>query len=248
MSSSTDLSSKRLKTDAIIIPSFGQSFAPKVTVSRTYGKETINIYPTGDYNLAEKAYDFTHDKNVLDNSSISRKNQITLMGEFHNGTTTVNIKLKHFRAITNGTVIPSCLNANNVLKLVQAGAAANCCPFDIMYAHMKALINLTALDDKTKPKITMIYFLCLPMADQTVICNGRNTVINTFDGPSNWTTSAPPSFVSLIYDHPDAIKEMFNVQTPTFASTEATINREDKVKELEKKIVNAAYPSHPSWL
>eukprot|EP00978_Attheya_sp_CCMP212_P040622 scaffold223865_cov66-Attheya_sp.AAC.3 len=142
MSSSTDLSSKCLKTDAIVILSFRQSFTPKATVSHTYGKENINVYPTGDYDLAEKAYAFTHDKNVLNNSFVSKKNQITLMGELHNGTTTVNIKLKHFCAITsfklrnpsnltvisyhkeNGSVIPSCLDANNILKSVQGGAAA----------------------------------------------------------------------------------------------------------------------------
>eukprot|EP00978_Attheya_sp_CCMP212_P044231 scaffold304765_cov24-Attheya_sp.AAC.1 len=73
MSSPTDPSSKHLKTDTIVIPSFGQSFAPKATVSRTYGKETINVDPTGDYDLAEKVYAFTHDKNVLDNSSVSRR-------------------------------------------------------------------------------------------------------------------------------------------------------------------------------
>jgi hypothetical protein len=56
-------------------------------------------------------------------------------------------------------------------------------------------------------------------------------------------TSAPPDFVSRIYDHPDSIEEMFDLQSPTFASTEATINREDKGKELEKKIADAAYPS-----
>jgi hypothetical protein len=262
MSSSTDPASKRLKADVIVIPSFGQSFAPKATLPRTYGKETINVYPTGDYDLAEKAYAFTRDKNTLDNSSISKKSQITLMGELHNGTTTVVIKLKHFRAITSfklkdpsnltvlsyhkedGTAINGCIDPDtNIIKPIINGPAADCRPADIMYARVKAIIDLSALDAKLNPKISMVYFLRLPMSNNTVTRNNRPTIVNTFNGPSNWTTTSPIDFVTLIYNHPDSIEELFHLQSPAFASPEAVINRVDKGIELEKKIVDAAYPS-----
>jgi hypothetical protein len=266
MSSSADNAKKRLADEVLANP-FSQSFIPKKKVIFTHGKTTINVYPdiTTDMGDHERSLAFNINKTAVQNAfALPHASKLQILGEKHNCSNIIDVETEQWKSTglaqlkdpVNLTIVSyhnaagamsnDATDNAGALKPLIDGAVANCRPPNIIYAKVKGIMDFSSLNKNKPLSLSATFFLRLP-TDDIVINNAAGnprTVLNTFNGPSDWLTILDSAaFSALIFTHDESIEYPFDLLEPTFESPAASVNIESKMIKLTNDIMKIAYNS-----
>jgi hypothetical protein len=243
---------------------FSTTFVPKENVSRTFGKQTVSVYPEIQPTMthAEKSYAFMVTKSALEATTIpvDQKLQIlagitrtgplvgVLQAKFIAIANTALSKVGNFSVLSyhsrNGVTIAATL-PNGDLRPTQNATAAARRPAGVMFARLACDLRFTEIDVDNTITHPFTYFVRLPNDDQEVTTStGTILQLDTFHGRDDWATGIlDQATLDTILKSNQAFGNPFTLLPSSISDPLSSAVLESTEPNLRKIALLAAWPS-----
>jgi hypothetical protein len=243
---------------------FSTAFVPKENVSRTFGKQTVSVYPEIQPTMshAEKSYAFMVTKSALEATTIPFDQKLQILAGITRTGPLVGVLQAKFIAIANaalfrvgsfsvlsyhgrnGVTIAATV-ANGDLRPTQNVNAAARRPAGVMFARLACDLRFTEIDTDNIVAHPFTYFVRLPNEDQEITTStGTILQLNTFHGQDDWATGIDDqATMDTILKSNQAFGNPFTLLPSSINDplSSAVINSTEP--ELRKIALSAAWPS-----
>lgn len=241
---------------------FSSTFVPRQLLPRTFGKETVYVYPELENDMcnAEKSYGFLTTKAAVEAANIKYDTKLQLLAgvtrtgplvevaslKFKNHAKTLIRRIKNFDVLSYhnraGQIMVNALDPAGTLKPTEGQANATRRPASIMYVKLACDVRFDELDPSNKDPAPFSYFVRLPMENLTVLnSTGVELQLNTFHGASNWNDIEDQELLDLIWTHPKSYRKPFILKPPTIDDINADAIIESNISILDHISLEAAW-------
>jgi hypothetical protein len=243
---------------------FNTSFIPKDNMSRTFGKQTVSVYPEIDNTMshAEKSYAFMVTKSALEATTIRYDQKLQILASITRTGPLVGVLQSKFLAIANteihkvgnfsvlayhgrnGVTMPVTL-PNGHLRPTNRATAAQRREADILYAKLTCDLRFTEAGPENATAHPFTYFVRLPNEDRTVTnSTGGELQLSTFHGPDDWSRSVTDqSAMNDILESPQAYDGPFTLTPPAITDLLSAAVIQSTDLDLRQIALSASWPS-----
>jgi hypothetical protein len=160
----------------------GSGWTPKETINVMIGKQNTNVYPRVQplWPIEERAYAYHVTKTALQSLHLPTDVYLDNLGMYLDSQTTVaglkcdfleyfedhwldmgNLTILSFHTSAGAVLDASIPGDINVLRPVQNGAVANCCPADVRYVRLECVLDYADLAEHAGPNDNTILRRCI---------------------------------------------------------------------------------------
>ncbi len=240
------------------------SFVPKENVPRTFGRQTVYVYPelAPDMSYSEKSYGFMVTKSALEAAGIPFDQMLqilagitrtaplvsVLQSKFINFAKNAIHQAGNFEVLSyhgrNGRIMNNVTLDNGNLKPTGDQTGANRRPAGIMYAKLSCDVLFAEINPTNTSAYPFSYFIRLPTETRIVLNNqGNDTNLNTFHGADHWHSTTDQTIVDAVWDHPKSYRKPFTLKPPEITDVNADAELESTNGLLDKIAQEAAWPT-----
>jgi hypothetical protein len=189
---------------------FSTAFVPKENVSRTFGKQTVSVYPEihqpTTMSHAEKSYAFMVTKSALEATTIPVDQKLQILAGITRTGPLVGVLQAKFIAIANAALFEvgsfsvlsyhgrngvtiAATEPNGDLSPTQDVTAPARRPAGLIFARLACDLRFTEIDAENIVAHPFTYFVRLPNENQEVrTSTGTIVQLDTFHGQDDWAT------------------------------------------------------------
>jgi hypothetical protein len=243
---------------------FSTAFIPKENVSRTFGKQTVSVYPEINPAMshAEKSYAFMVTKSALEATTIPFDQKLQILAGITRTGPLVSVLQAKFIAIANtalfqvgrftvlsyhgrnGVTIAATVPGGNLRPTMGVVAAARR-PTGVMFARLACDLRFTEIDAENTIAHPFTYFVRLPNNIQPVTTTTNAIVqLNTFHGQDDWATAIEDqAALDVILKSDQAFGNPFTLLPSSITDPLSSAVIESTEPILRKVALSAAWPS-----